>query len=329
VALSPLPDIPQVEEYQTNPIIPQTNFRIFDIVLYHNEIFMLVLRLRTLYRWVDKHYIGFSLSSFSHQVQENLSLAPFELEIQSFSSRIAWIEVGCGKYGPMSPWACEETLRRDLFSAMVAEENPQPDDLVIWSDLDEIMYPSGMAWVRRNPPRNFYRFVGIFHFYTYRWRFPDVWRWAYIQRYGSKNPNVTWFKQRTPDSPAEEVPGISLAHCSYCFHKLEMVRTKLRSFSHTEFSENQYRDLNFLYGNILCGFSFWGGKNFSLTEKFDIHELDFPLEPKFQYLKRRVQFDDLHECNLSRTEVLKVATCTWPAMPRTAGYDLPVPNGVD
>jgi hypothetical protein len=47
---------------------------------------MLVLRLRTLQRWVDKHYIGYSNLSFSHSVGQKISLSPFETEIGSFAS---------------------------------------------------------------------------------------------------------------------------------------------------------------------------------------------------------------------------------------------------
>jgi hypothetical protein len=61
---------------------PQS-FRIFDIVLYHDEAYMLYIRLRTLRAYVDRHYIGFSLFSFSHNVEQKVSFAPLEEEIQA------------------------------------------------------------------------------------------------------------------------------------------------------------------------------------------------------------------------------------------------------
>jgi hypothetical protein len=284
--------------------------RVFDILLYHTESYMFYLRLRTLEPYIDKHYIGFSLLSFSHAVAANLSFAPFHSEIMSFSHRWFWFNyTHPEQYG--SAWSREENIRLVLLSKMEENENPRMDDLVIWSDLDEIMIPSAMQWVRTHPPPHFYRFLGSFYFYSYRWRSPEPWQWAYIMRYGSKKPDRNWFRYRIPDfAPFEYVPGISLLHCSYCFNRLGLIIEKLRSFSHEEFSRDQYIDPNYIYSYVYCGYSLFGGNYTDIP--FDSMGLNFPDDPRFDYLKTKVGFDDLDDFKFDYEALKKHSPCRLP-----------------
>jgi hypothetical protein len=119
------------------------SFRIFGIFLYHNEAHMLYIRLRTLLPYVDLHYIGFSTLSFSHHVAEELSFAPLESELQSLSHRWYWLNYTHPKT-KISAWEREEDIRLRLVERMIEIEQPAGNDLVIWSDLDEIPLPRGM-----------------------------------------------------------------------------------------------------------------------------------------------------------------------------------------
>jgi hypothetical protein len=185
------------------------------------------------------------------------------------------------------------------------------DDLVIWSDLDEIILPRSLEWVRANPPAHFYRFLGEMFFYSYRWRCPDPWQWAYIMRYGSKRPERNWFQYRTPDNPPfEYVPRASLLHCSYCFPKLGLIIEKLRSFSHLEFAQGQYIDHNYVYAYAFCGYSMFGG-NYSLV-LFDPMGIDFPNDSRFDFLKMSVGFEDLDEFRFDVNLMRKYAPCELP-----------------
>jgi hypothetical protein len=195
-----------------------------------------------------------------------------------------------------------------LIVKMEERERPRMDDLVIWSDLDEIIVPGSLKWIRENPPPHFYRFLGRFYFYTYRWLAPEVWQWAYIMRYGSKMPDRNWFHYRTPDFPPfEYVPGVSLLHCSYCFPKLGLIIHKLKSFSHDEFSQGKYTDPNYIYSYVYCGYSLFGGAYSSIP--FQSFGIDFPDDPRFKFMKQKVGFDDLDQFKFSYQKLMEYAPC--------------------
>jgi hypothetical protein len=84
-----------------------------------------------------------------------------------------------------------------------------------------------------------------------------------------------------------------------------------------------------LYAKVLCGFPFWGGTNFTLTKRFDLKEIDFPLDPKFTFLKRRISFSDLGQYDLNLTLIKDLAQCRWPKPDLRNQSGLPVPNDVD
>jgi hypothetical protein len=199
------------------------------------------------------------------------------------------------------------------------------DDLVIWSDLDELIIPSAMKWVRENPPPHFYRFLGNFYFYSYRWLAPEKWQWAYIMRYGSKKPDKTWFSYRTPDFPPfDYVPGISLLHCSYCFNKLGLIIDKLQSFSHDEYAHNQYIDPNYIYSYVYCGYSMFGGAYTSIP--FDPMGIDFPNDTRFVYLKMKVGFDDLDNITFDLEKLRKHQPCRMDFINNTSALPEHMPH---
>jgi hypothetical protein len=299
----------------TTPVRYPRSFRIFDIILYHNEAQMLYIRLRTLLPYVDIHYIGFSTLSFSHNIVERLSFAPLESELQSLSHRWHWMNY-THPSSKVSAWEREEDIRLRLIEQMIENEQPTAKDLVIWSDLDEIPLPRGMEWVIAHPPRHFYRFLGYMFFYNYRRQSPDDWQWAYIMRYGAKKSTLSWFKERTPDHPPFHYvlgakkwgPGTqSLFHCSYCFPSLAQIISKLKSFSHNEFAEGQYIDPNYIYAYVYCGHSLFKGQ-YKLVD-FEPMGLEIPDDPRFNFLRLRLSFNDLDQYQFNITRMKEFAPC--------------------
>jgi hypothetical protein len=265
---------------------------------------------------VDIHYIGFSLLSFSHKIAANLTFAPFDNEIRAMSDRYFWFNythpetIG-------GPWMREEDIRLRLIERMIERECPTSEDLVIWSDLDETPWPLGMRWVIDQPPKHYYRFLGYFSFYNYRWRSPNPWQWAYVMRFGGKHSDRNWFKYRTPDHPPFEYvlgakdwgPGTqSLFHCTYCFPSLGQIIEKLKSFSHSEFSTGKYIDPNYIYAHVYCGHSIFGG-NHTLVD-FNAMGVYVPDDDaRFDYLKMRLSFNDLDKFKFDIKALREYAPC--------------------
>jgi hypothetical protein len=295
-------------DYRVNRL---PNFRIFDIVLYHNEAYMLLLRLRTLRPYVTRHYIGFSLQSFSHLLTLPLSFEPFSYEIQSLSERYFWFNYS-HPANITESWDREADIRHQLVYQMERIELPQSDDLVMWSDLDEIPIPRGMRYVIENPPEYYYRFWGHFHFYNFRWRSREIWKWAYIMRYGARRRRHSWFGFRAPNKLRwRHIPGISMVHCSYCFPSLGLIISKLISFSHQEFAHEPFTDPNYVYAYVYCGYSLFGG-NFSFVDFDPSLGLDLPSDSRYDYLKHRIKFNDLDTFKFDLDKMLSVTPCKLP-----------------
>jgi hypothetical protein len=287
------------------------DFRIFDIVLYHNEAYMLLLRLRTLRPYVTKHYIGFSLQSFSHRVNAPLSFDPFFSEITSFSERYFWFNY-THPAALTESWDREADIRNQLIHEMELIELPQPEDLVMWSDLDEIPIPRGMRYVIENPPTYYYRFWGHFHFYNLRWRSREIWKWAYIMKYGARHPNHSWFQFRFPNKLRwRRVPGVSMVHCSYCFPSLGLIISKLLSFSHQEFAGEPFINPNYVYSYVYCGYSLFGG-NFTFVDFDPSLGLDFPPDARYDFMIHRLKFDDLDKFKFDVDTMTSMSPCKLP-----------------
>jgi hypothetical protein len=84
--------------------------------------------------------------------------------------------------------------------------------------------------------------------------------------------------------------------------------TKLRSFSHSEYSEGQYADPNYIYARIACGYGVlperWQMPEKLQLTKFDSRIIFVPDDPRFDFLKARIGFRDLDEFPLSKVEIM-------------------------
>jgi hypothetical protein len=290
-------------------------FRVFDLFLYHNEAFMLYIRLRTLREFVDLHYIGYSLSSFSLRVITPLSFAPFESEIHEFDSRCRWLNYTFPADNPTGI-AREESLHTALIELVEAREHPAPNDLIIWSDVDEIPLPSGLAWLLDHPPRHYYRFSGHFFFYNLRWRSADRWEWAFVIRYGGKIPEKRWSGYRPPDKPPFEWVGgeskpVSLFHCSYCFPSLGLIIQKLKSSIHPQFAQGKWVNPNYIYARMFCGYDLIASR--LLPIDYELLGLGVPDgDPRFDFLKRKLSLNDLETTKFDVKALKENAPCPLP-----------------
>jgi hypothetical protein len=219
---------------------------------------------------------------------------------------------------------------------MIEREHPKYDDLVIWSDLDEIPWPTAMEWVIKHPPGYYYRFLGFMFFYNYRWRSPEPWQWAYIMKYGAKRSHRNWFQYRNPNEPpfeyvfgfpGWEVGSQSLYHCSYCFPAMRQIIEKLKSFSHGEFALGQYVDPNYIYTYVYCGHSLFQGNYTSVD--FQSMGIDIPdTDERFNYLKMKLSFNDLDQYQFNITRMREYAPCEIDFLKGRTELPNPLPNHI-
>jgi hypothetical protein len=282
-----------------------TRFRIFDCFLYHSEAYMLYLHLQTLTHHVDKFIIGHSNVSFTSDAPIQVSYYPFEPEIRAYSSHILFLPIDIlhlplsrSLYRNATAWKREATARNFLLTG-VNSQSPNPDDLILLCDVDEIPTREAITLVRQQPPSNYYNLHGQLFHYSFRWHVGN-WDRPVVIRYGSlvaPLDNYKFFRIRLV------LPGVLHYHCSFCFPTIREIIWKLASFSHTEYSTGRFQDPNYVYARIACGYgvlpSRWKMPQ-KLTEvEFDPENIYLPDDERLQFFRYRIGFEDLGEYELS------------------------------
>jgi beta-1,4-mannosyl-glycoprotein beta-1,4-N-acetylglucosaminyltransferase len=292
--------------------------KIFDCFLYHNEAYMLYLHLLTLTPVVDRFIIGHSNQSFTGQRGSAMSLDPFEQEMRAYLKRVLFLYIDFNRlpmsesrYRNESAWRREATARNHLIEG-VKHFDPSPEDLVLLCDVDEIATRSAIRLIRRRPPVHYYNLQGILYHYSFRWQVGE-WERPLVIRFGSICAPLDDYKFMPFLFP---LPGILHHHCSFCFPDLRGVLQKLRSFSHTEYSNGRFRDANYVWARIACGYGVLPPR-WKMPEKLTLVDLDsrdvfVPNDVRFDFLRYRIGFRDLGEykLNLTRVKMYMPKDCT-------------------
>jgi hypothetical protein len=270
---------------------------------------MLYLHLLTLSPVIDRFIIGFSNQSFTSRQYSPMSLYPFDQEIGNFSHKIHFLYIDFdhltlseSRYINETAWKREATARNHLIQG-VKLYDPSPDDLVLLCDVDEIATRSAINLVRRQPPVHYYNLQGILYHYSFRWQVGE-WERPLVIRYGSLCAPLDDYKFMPFLFP---LPGILHHHCSFCFPDLREVLQKLRSFSHTEYSRGRFRDPNYIWARIACGYGVIPPRC-EMPEKltlvdFDSRSVFLPNDARFDFLRYRIGFRDSGEYKLNMTKI--------------------------
>lgn len=280
--------------------------RIFDCFLYHNEAYMLALRLATLADYVDKFIIGYSEQSFSNpNITIKLDFAPFEDEIKKYQDKIIWVNTTLGDNSTLDysvyrgsevAWRREATLRNNLIRG-VRKCFPRPNDIILLSDVDEIPYRSAIGWIRKHPPEDYYNLYGDLYHASFRWRVVE-WTRPVIIRYSNYSVPLNDYKF----FPIKIIKKLAMHyHCSFCFPTVSEVIRKLKSFAHTEFSTGDFLNASYIAARVLCGKGIvpmphpehnWD--MLSLATLNDMNSKIFiPNDPRLSFLKEKMPFKDL------------------------------------
>jgi hypothetical protein len=270
---------------------------------------MLYLHLLTLEKSVDYFVIGYSNHSFTSQVYSPMTFDPFEEEIHSFSDQIVLVFVDFNvtplaqsKWDNGTAWRREATARNHLIEG-VKRLKPEADDLVLLCDVDELVTRNAILLVRRRPPVHYYNLQGLLFHYSFRWQVGE-WERPVVIRYGSIQFPLDDYKFVPFLFP---LPGILHYHCSFCFPRIADVLRKLRSFSHTEYSAGRFRDPNYVYGRIACGYGVlpprWKMPDRLTLVDFNAKDIYLPNDARFDFLMYRIGFQDIPNFALNATAI--------------------------
>ena len=270
------------------PIFPplKKKGRVFDFFMYNNEAYMAYLRIWRHAPYVDYFIIVYSNITFSNKTK-TLSFEPFTEDLKQYEDKIRLVPFDgiCDrkKFRGNKNWCREKTQRDFGISYIEKHFKPTNDDIIIVSDVDEILTRPGLRFSIENPPssldppHDYYVLHGDYYFPVYFHRLNE-WDTALIFSYrpgisiarvrmNVQNGKV--FKYRSPNN------DVFVTHCSYCFRNIEEYRNKLQSFSHTEFNRDPFITNDWIFRSQYC--------HFTISEKEEGE--DIPIPPKSELME--------------------------------------------
>jgi hypothetical protein len=166
-------------------------------------------------------------------------------------------------------------------------------------DCDEIPTQQGLEWIFAHPPTTFYKFRGLYFWYTFRWIFSnDIWIKSSIARWGAIGPGRTLQNLRKRGNYM--IPVISLVHCSYCFSDIASIIRKLESFCHHEFAFEPFINPNYIRACVECGKGLVPDHaNRIVPYEGDVREFVPFVHPQIEFLTKKIGFSDMGELTTS------------------------------
>jgi len=219
---------------------------IVDCFLFFNEIDMLLFRLKELNDYVDYFVLVESDHTFSGNPKE-LFYENNKHLFSAYNHKIIHIAIK-GKED-VSAWE-RETMQRNAVTQGLKLLDLTKDDIIILSDCDEIPNPELLKKVRNENviwQNHIYSLEQDFYYYNLNSLKLNYWTMSKIFRYGEIS-----ISKRTP----QEIRYTQMFqitdggwHFSY-FGSPEKIKYKIQSFSHQEFNNENYTDLEKIKNQI-------------------------------------------------------------------------------
>ncbi|KAI4350627.1 hypothetical protein L6164_005068 [Bauhinia variegata] len=201
--------------------------RVFDAVLFSNEVDMLTIRWKELYPYVTQYVLLESNSTFTGIVKP-LLFASNRDKFDFVKSRLTYGVIG-GRFKKGENPFVEEAYQRVALDQLLKIAGIEDDDLLIMSDVDEI--PSAhtidlLRWCDDIP--------SVLHLqlrnYLYSYEFyldNKSWR-ASVHRYQTGKTRYAHYRQ------SDVLLSDSGWHCSFCFRHISEFIFKMKAYSHND-----------------------------------------------------------------------------------------------
>lgn len=201
--------------------------RVFDAVLFNNEVEMLTIRWKELYPYITKFVLIESNSTFTALPKPHF----FSINRDQFKfvePRLTYGTIG-GRFRKGENPFVEEAYQRVALDQLLRIAGIQDDDLLIMSDVDEI--PSGhtinlLRWCDDIPPKLHLQLRNYLYSFEFLYDL-DSWR-ASVHRYQRGKTRYAHFRQ------SDYLLADSGWHCSFCFRRISEFIFKMKAYSHTD-----------------------------------------------------------------------------------------------
>ncbi|KAG2268010.1 hypothetical protein Bca52824_062565 [Brassica carinata] len=202
--------------------------RVYDAVLFSNELDILAVRWRELYPYITQFVLLESNSTFTG-LPKPLVFAAHRDEFEFIESRLTYGTLG-GRFakGQKNPFY-EEAYQRVALDQLLRIAGITDDDLLLMSDVDEI--PSRhtinlLRWCDEIPKILHLRLKN----YLYSFEFlvdNKSWR-ASVHRYETGKTRYAHYRQ------SDEILADAGWHCSFCFRRISEFIFKMKAYSHND-----------------------------------------------------------------------------------------------
>ena len=249
--------------------------------MYFGEVDMLMFRLYVLGPYVDYFILGVSnIAHSKNSMDLKYSFSPYDFEIMPYLHKIKFSYSNFTGHEDSNPWYFEKQQRQDMMR-VISKLNPQPDDLIIQADIDEIPTPAAMRYIINNPPEKYYYLECMFFSYSFRWQNEELWLMNSVFKYGTANLNLNFYR----NGPNNNIlPGYSCVHCSFCFNSVQRYIKKAENTAHQEFARPPFTEEEYVYSRIKgrCGYFRNTAHIVFAFEKFP--PFKEPMNPKLKFL---------------------------------------------
>ncbi|KAJ0229541.1 Uncharacterized protein HA466_0315640 [Hirschfeldia incana] len=201
--------------------------RVFDAVLFSNEVDMLTIRWKELYPHVTQFVILESNSTFTG-LPKPLVFAANREKFDFVEPRLTYGSVG-GRFKRGENPFVEEAYQRIALDQLIKLAGIQEDDLLIMSDVDEI--PSAhtidlLRWCDGYPPVLHLQLRNYLYSFEY---YVDGKSWrASVHRYNPGKTRYAHFRQ------GDVLLADAGWHCSFCFRRISEFVFKMKAYSHND-----------------------------------------------------------------------------------------------
>ncbi|XP_023743453.1 uncharacterized protein LOC111891611 isoform X2 [Lactuca sativa] len=199
--------------------------RVFDAVLFSNEVDLLTIRWHELYPYVTEFVLLESNSTFTG-LPKPLVFSGHREQFKFVEPRLTYGMIPGRFHKKENPFV-EEAYQRVVLDYLLKKAGIEDDDLLIMSDVDEI--PSRhtinlLRWCDDIPPVLHLRLKN----YLYSFEFfsdNNSWR-ASAHRYKSGTTTYAHFRQ------SDVILADAGWHCSFCFRRVSEFIFKMKAYSH-------------------------------------------------------------------------------------------------
>lgn len=201
--------------------------RVFDAVLFNNEVDMLEIRWKELYPYVTQFVVLESNSTFT-AIPKPLFFSIHRDRYKFVEPRLTYGRIG-GRFRKGENPFIEEAYQRVALDQLIRLAGIEEDDLLIMSDVDEI--PSRhtinlLRWCDEVPPVLHLRLRN--YLYSFEYKVDDKsWR-ASVHRYQPGKTRYAHFRQ------GDLLLSDAGWHCSFCFRYIDEFIFKMKAYSHND-----------------------------------------------------------------------------------------------